>query len=390
MDFSLIFKRRRLLFVALIFGLLAAACSRRVGTSWPGVGVVGDQQQIAVAFQNRVALVDPATGQAVQLVDSDGDVRLDAEGNPRIWQINGSENNGAQFFTPPIVADDETLYLASFNAGMFEVDLPTGRINNPSGVELGQQVVANLLTTSDLIYVGYVDKNFAALNREDFSVRWTFETEHGVWSAPLLVDGVLYIPSLDHNLYAADAATGEELWRVDLGGAVTSAPVYADGHLYIGSFARKIFDISAQSGEILSEYATEDWVWASPTLVDDVLYVPDLAGYVYALEIADGLSQRWKALIATDAIRPSAVVFDDTIVVASRDHNIYWISRETGEPLFNRVLSDEALSDLHVIAADEDAGIDEDLLIVGTMSGDERLVAFTLDNGERVWTYSGP
>lgn len=35
---------------------------------------------------------------------------------------------------------------------------------------------------------------------------WAFETTSGIWSKPLLHNGVLYITSMDHNLYAIDSA----------------------------------------------------------------------------------------------------------------------------------------------------------------------------------------
>ncbi|MCB9454614.1 MAG: PQQ-like beta-propeller repeat protein [Anaerolineaceae bacterium] len=384
------FVQLRLVSMALVLILLVAACGPApLGTSWAAVTLVGNDQNILLSFNNQTILVNPSDGSAVKLLNADGEIRLDDQGNPRIWKVTGSDAQ-TLFFSNPIVEDEETLIIGSYNQKFFRVDVPTARIENPEGVAIEGytgHMVANLVADENQIYVGLSNHDLVALDRTDFSVRWTFPTEHGVWSAPLLLDGVLYFTSLDHNLYAVDAATGDSVWRFDLEGAALATPVYHDGRLYVGSFARKIFVISL-SGEKLYEYQTVDWVWGSPTIVDDTLYAADLGGNVYAVYINDGINERWRAKVSEKAIRPSPLVVDNTVIVASSDQKVYWLSADNGFTNFSRELTSPVFSDLLLIDANETLGITQPMVVVSTMSPAEMLVAFTVEQGERRWVHA--
>ncbi|MBC7812755.1 MAG: PQQ-binding-like beta-propeller repeat protein [Burkholderiales bacterium] len=380
--------RRRLFGAAVLLSLLAAGCaSGPVGVSWPDVSFLGDTQQIVLAFNDRVVMVNPENGDGVELRNAEGTVRVDEQGNPRLWDVRGGETP-VQFYASPILLDEDTLLIPGYNKLLFEVDIPTARVENPTGTAVGGYIVADFAVGADALYLGLAERNLVALDRSDLSELWVAETEHGVWAQPLLVENRLYFSSLDHNLYAVNTDTGETLWTLDLQGAATSTPVYQDGHLYIGSFARKIFDINADTGVILNEYATENWVWSSPALVDGMLYTADLGGFVYALDTSDGgLSEVWKVQAATRAIRPTPLVSGDTIVVGSRDHHVYWLNRETGEVTDNRELSSEVMGDMLLIEPSDTLDISEPLVVVSTMAQDQLLVAFTLERGERIWDY---
>jgi outer membrane protein assembly factor BamB len=384
------FMQLRLVSLALFLILLVAACGPApLGTSWGGLSTLGDGQTIVLALNNQVVMVDPTDGSALKLLNSDGQVRLDDQGNPRTWKVTGSDAQ-TLFFTVPLVENDETLILGAYNQKFFRVDVPTARIENPDGTAIegySGHMVANLVADDSRIYIGLSNHDVVALDRTDFSVQWTLHTEHGVWSAPLLLDGVLYFTSLDHNLYAADAATGDVLWKLDLEGAVLSTPVYANNHLYVGSFARKIFAISLD-GEKLDEYQTADWVWGSPTAVGNVLYAADLGGTVYALDITNGITELWKTDVAEKAIRPSPLVVGDTVIVASSDMKVYWLSADNGLVNFSRQVESPVFADLLLIEPSETLDIPQPLVVVSTMSAAEALVAFTLDQGERRWVYA--
>ena len=354
MNIVTFFRRHGLLGVVIFVALAVSACGGNVGTSWPGVTKLDSTQQIAMAYTDRIVLINPANGDPVELLNEDGRVRLDDEGNPRLWEVLGNDLKNSQFYAPPIVEAGDTLLAANFSNHLFEIDVPSARVNNPDGAEVASAIVSHMTLTDDLLFVGYNDRNFAALNRADMSVRWTFETERGVWAQPLLVADTLYVASLDHHLYAVDPETGIERWKLDLEGAVPAAPTYVDGHLYIGSFARKLFDISPD-GAILNQYQTEDWVWGTPVVVDNHLYAADLGGWVYALNLGDGFVEVWKETLGPEAaVRPTPIITDTQVIVGSRDNTVYWLSRESGDLLFERQVAGEVLADMLVIDQNEE------------------------------------
>ncbi len=377
-------------FVILTF-LLAACSGAPPNPSWSHYALSLDGQNLVFANLDRVVMLDPLDGTLVEQRDANGQVRLDDQGVPRSWTIVGDGSGGAtSFYNLPLQLDETTLLVPSYEKRFFEVDLATARILNPTGIPLEGHVVANPTMNEDgsLVYFPFSERNVAAVRTSDYTVAWTHETQRGVWADALVVDGVVYIASLDHNLYALNSETGEVLWALDLEGALPSAPLFFEDHLYIGSMSSKIFKISLD-GAVVGEYATNNWVWSTPTIVDGVLYASDMTGHVYALAM-DGntFTPVWEPRqVATRAIRTTPLVYGDVIIVGSRDHFLYWLNRETGEEIFKREMGGEILSDLYLLEPSETLNVPEPLVLAGTMSVQESLVAFTLDNGERLWRY---
>ncbi len=381
--------RRRLFLIAILATVSVACVPIRQEASWPALSIVGDAQNIVLAYKDRIVMVNPDDGTPVKLRNADGEVRLDDDGNARIWEFRGGEgNNASQFYSNPLQIDGNTLLVAAYNQRLYEVDLPTARSNNADGIELPGQVIATPVIADDLLLVGISERNLIAYDASGQNERWRVATDQAVWSSPLVIDGVVYFTSLDHFLYAINADDGEELWRLDLGGAAPEAPVFYDNHLYLGTFDRRIFQISLD-GEIVAEHETDDWVWGSPTIAEGVLYAADMGGTVYALEITgDGFEQVWRTQPSERAIRTTPLVADEYVVVGGRDQKVYWLDQEDGSTFFSRDVAGEVLSDLLLIEPSETVDIPEPYLIVATPTDGEALVAFTLQNGERTWTYA--
>jgi len=388
---------------AILVLLVVAACGPApLGTGWPSVSLIksvcGDTSSlnVMISYMDRIVQVNPADGKSSPLLNSDCEPRPpESDGKPRVWDFRPS--GGKQFYTTPLLLQDNTLLVIANDQHIFRIDATTARAEDADGAAIDGRTghaVTDLAVSDDLIYVGLSAKDVVALERDTLDVRWTFETEHGVWGKPLLQDGVLYFSSLDHYLYAVDAELGELKWKLDLEGAVTGMPLYANDRLYIGSFARKLFEISLD-GEIVNQYSTVDWVWGTPTIQDDILYFADLGGYVYALDTAANLSEVWKQQVATRAIRPSPLVTGDTLIVVSRDHKIYWRNRADGSPILDaegnplvRELQGEILSDILLVQPEDGVNITKPYIIVSTTSPSQLLAAYTLDNGESKWSYS--
>jgi outer membrane protein assembly factor BamB len=389
------FARHPLLGIAIFASLLVAACYPvRLEADWPGIATLGDQKDILLAYNDRIVLIDPEDGRPVELRNADGEVRLDDQGNARIWEFRGEDGQANQFYSAPTLLDENTLLIPTYKPAdnrILEVDLPTARIDGV-GASIPGHVVADIVRNDDLVFVGLSERNLVAYDSTDLTERWQIETQHGIWSHPLIVDDVMYFTSLDHFLYAVNPNSGDEIWRLDLQGAAPGAPIFYENRLYVGTFARKVFEISLE-GEITSEFSTVDWVWGSPVIVDDILYVGDMGGHLYALNVNDGLSERWQTKPAERAIRATPLVAEDYIVIGSRDQRVYWLNREDGTPVTDvdgprvRSLNGEILSDLLLIEPSDQVDIPESYVIVSSVANDNLLAAFTLANGERVWTY---
>jgi len=376
---------------------LVVSCTNvRQGISWPALSTlsIDGQTVIAVAFAGQIELLNPENGtDPLVLRDEAGDIALDSEGNVRRWVIQGAAFENVEFYASPLLREsgsEPTLLFPTYNNRMLEFTLDSGQVLDPTGVTLQSGVLAQVAASDDLLYVPYRDGDVQALDSETYEEVWRVETKEGVWATPLLQDGVVYFTSIDHFLYAVDAETGNAVWDqpVDLEGAIASTPLYDDGYLYVGSYSHKMYKVDAVSGEIVAEYEGHNWVWSTPVLMDGVLYYTDLSGYVYALNAAD-LSERWAERHAEKGIRPAPVVTEDYVVAASRDGKVYWLDRESGSLIFDRELEGrpEILSDILLLEADPEAGVDDALIIVGSADPGRLVGAFVLENSSPLWVY---
>lgn len=386
--------RHRIVFAALILFLTASACvSRRDGVSWADLTLVGEDNYILVSYNKFMVLVDPANGAPVQLRDSDGQIRTDAEGAARRWEISGDES-GSQFFTTPVWLDDETLLVLNYEGSLAFASFPDACLANRAGAcvdnftesELPGRSMADIVVDNGHVFVALADHDLVAVDLDTLEQEWLFETDRGLWAAPVVVDDTVYFGSMDHRFYAVGAGSGDELWSLDLGGGLASAPLLYEGsgeldsRFYVASLGRKVYEVS-MAGEILAEYQAENWVWSTPTLYDEVLYITDMSGFVHALDINNELREVWKTDTESEGIRPSPLVTDEFVIVASRDGTVFWLDRETGVEQFRQSVDAEILSELILVER-----ADETLVVVSTVKKEKTLVAFTLGGAQR-WTY---
>jgi outer membrane protein assembly factor BamB len=389
--------RRSLVVAALLLLVLVGCAPTRIGVSWAALTTVGERQDILVSYNDFITLVDPSTGDEVTLLNDQGTPRIDPETNqPRQWQITGIQN--AQFYALPTAVSENTWIAADYNGSrLFRIDEQLARVENPAGVTIPGQVVADLVMSDDKLFIPYYNNNLQAIDLQAFlengtiSQEWEFLTDNGIWDAPLLHEGVLYFGSMNHIFYAVDADNGTELWKLNLEGAIAGTPVLHNDKLYVGSFARKIFEISLD-GEILRTFTTQNWVWGSPVVQDDVLYAADMGGFAYALDVSgdegETIPKKWEIKATGRGIRPSPLVAGDYVIVAGREGQIDWINKEDGMIAFFKNAEAEILSDILLIESTEELAIPESLVVVSTINPGKLLMAFRLSDGAQSWVYA--
>lgn len=385
---------RPLVLLVLLLVVVASGCTSRIGTSWPVLGTVemNGRTQIIVGYNTVLSLLDPSNGSVTQLEDAEGRTRSDENGNPRRWLIDGGSMEKAEFFGRPVALDDGILLFPSHNNRLLKVDLLAARIDDPKGIALNNPIITDLVATDDLIYVPLQFGDVVALDRDTFSEAWRAPVTGGVWSPPVVQEGVMYVAGVNHFLYAFDATTGEALWAepVDLGGVAGASPLVTEDAIYIGSFAHKLFKISKE-GQVLAVFEGNNWFWSTPVLIDGTLYATDLGGYVYAVN-ADDMTQVWGVKAAGRGIRPSPIVSGNYVVAASRDGKVYWLDRATGEVVKTHEIEGhpEILSDMLLLEPSDTLQISEPLIVVGTSDTGKLAVAFPLnpESGYQGWIYS--
>ncbi len=384
--------RFRLGVAALFLIIIVAGCvPPRIGVSWPTLSVLSlyGQDKVVVTYADHIAVINPANGTPVRVLDDEGNPRKDENGNDRIWSFGQSDYEGAQFFANPFPLDDETLLLVGHNQRLYELDIPSGKVLGAIGPDLPGKVLTDFAHDDRYFFLPLETGGIAAVDKDSYETRWVAEEDsQGTWSPPIIVDDVVYFTALDHYLYAVNAQDGALLWRVDLEGAALASPLYDNERLFVGSVSNKVFEVSVE-GEVISQFQTRDWVWSKPILMDGVLYVSDLGGYVYALDVDNGLAELWSARVSARGIRPSPIVTQDYVIVASRDGTVHWLDKTDGVELFFKEVEGrpEILSEMLLLQPSETLELPEAMLIVATTNPGHLLVSYNLDTGRENWVY---
>jgi len=307
-----------------ILALLLSGCSgsRFASTSWPGVLVDGDLAYLA--FGQEMFAVEPG----LQRVE---------------WQFPGVvDSKSPSYYAAPAVTDG-LLVLGGYDSVLYGIDRETLAIewsfHRATGRYIGSPVLLGdtvfavtagnelfALSLDELDRIGSVDKaDEARRSAEAAAIRWEFNAEHGIWSAPLVTADVLYVTSLDHHIYALETESGREIWATELPGAMAGTPLLSDdgATLFVGNFDHSLYALDADSGRQRWQVEAENWIWGQPALAGGKLFFGDLDGHLYAVEPDTG-NVLWQQQVA-DAIR-GGPVFD-----AASGH-LYVASRKVANP----------------------------------------------------------
>ncbi len=369
--------RRWPMVVVVLGALLLVASGCGAGdraSSWTGLTLVGERLYAADLQQAR--LMDAITGDTLWTFPNDPE-----------------ETNRGQFYATPVVSDAGRVFFASqLNTGGFfsqrqsivwALDAETGaelwRFEGASGAYVEGGALGN-----GVFVIGNGNGNVYALDVESGSLRWTLETGHRVWAAPLIVSDTVYVGAMDRQLYAIDLATGDVNWTFGREGAFGGTPALADGTLYIGAFDNVFYAVDAETGTERWHFEGEDWFWGSPAVYDDTVYVVDVKGRVYALNRTSG-EEHWHRFLVTDQNEPVPVRAGPTVdeggnqlFVTAESGTLYALDAADGSTNWRRPADGRGLSE---------PVVSESLVYQSLVLGTHRIRALQVEDGREAWVF---
>jgi outer membrane protein assembly factor BamB len=365
---------------ALLLLLVVTACAPLPGESWATFTV--DGQYVYVAYKEYVFRVDTAS---TAIPNS----------RPVDWVAKSPGN--ANMYTPPSLAPDGVIFVGAYNREMYAFSplasprnaaLATWDSPTAGDKYIGGSVVNEAL---GLLYSGHGDKGIYAYDLKTGAERARFtDMKFGVWSTPVLdaERKLLYVASLDHSLYARDVESLSMVWVANAGSALYDSPVLDVDVLYIGTFAGEFLKISARTGEILQRLRMDGGVWATAVLDNGVLYVGDLRGTFYAIDaktftvinkVADAENRfgaiRGRAALATNTVGQRIVI------VGSESKTIRAFATTDLSERWTNTADDRILGDVAVVG---------DVVVFATLSENQLLTGYNIDNGARMWSVAKP
>jgi len=367
-----LWKRRRPILLAVLAALILgiSGCGGAQATSWTGLTVV--EEILYAADLQQIRVFDTTE-----------------EHNP-LWAFpdNPEEDNRGLFYIAPTVSDEGVVIAASQTPGggflsqanniVWGLDAETGK-ELWSFDEARGQYIESGAANDGIFVVGNSDGNVYALGVETGDLKWTWETGHRVWAAPIIVENTVYIGSMDRHLYALDLSNGDLRWDFVADGAFAGKPVLRDGTLYIGAFDNHLYAIDANAGNELWRFPGENWFWGSPVVHGDTVYAVDVDGNVYAVDATSG-RQIWHHPLE-DPVRAGPALTEDgaQLLVSSQEGTLYaletanegaekWSEESEGQRLVTPVVSGTTVYET-------------------LYNGPRRIQALHVDNGYEIWLY---
>ncbi|MEM6992814.1 MAG: PQQ-binding-like beta-propeller repeat protein [Myxococcota bacterium] len=252
-------------------------------------------------------------------------------------------------------------------------------------------VTSTPAVVDDVVYFGEWDGEVHALEAADGSVVWTANVGAQVNDSPLVEEARVYVGDAEGFVHALDRGTGEIQWSVELdahtAAGIYSSPVLADGVLVIGvssvelatalddyTFRGSIVGLNPDTGEELWRFYTADntpssgagaSIWSSAA-------VDEARGWIY---IGSGNAYE----------EPAGPLSDSVIALEAATGELQWSTQFTADDVFT-IFGPAANG------ADSDVGAApnlfttrdmRDLVGVGDKAGYYR--ALDRDTGDIVW-----
>ncbi|MEK7309574.1 MAG: PQQ-binding-like beta-propeller repeat protein [Planctomycetota bacterium] len=235
---------------------------------------------------------------------------------------------GERIESSPSIASDGTIYIGSYDGGLYALSPTTGSTlwTSPlAGVIHSSAAIA----TDGTIYTG-AGNNLYAINPVNGNQYWSYDTGSLVRSSPVIdSDGTIYIGSVNNNLYAVNP-DGSFKWSFATGGQIWSSPAIGpDGTIYVGSLDNKLYAIN-QNSTLKWSFATGGGIYSSPAVDNSsVVYVGSWDGSFYAINSNGTL--KW-SIPTGGQIWSSAALDAGNVYFGSDDDKLYCRNASDGTP----------------------------------------------------------
>ncbi|MCE5258125.1 MAG: PQQ-binding-like beta-propeller repeat protein [Chloroflexi bacterium] len=160
---------------------------------------------------------------------------------------------------------------------------------------------------------------------------------NAVYGLPVFTDDFVVVGTFDNKLYAFNRTSGQKAWEYIAQGAIVGGPAEYDGTIYFGASDSRVYAVkaTATSAELLwNPLVTTHGIWGAPVVDEKHVYVASLDHFIYALERQTG-ELAWKYDLGAAA--PGGVYLaGDMVLVGGVSNKLNALSAATGELVWER------------------------------------------------------
>ena len=285
------------------------------------------------------------------------------------------------------VVDRDLVYIGTYSGEVYALNTADGEytwVYPPKGEGYMGAVVGSPVIANGIIYTSSSDGKVYALNTSNGKSKW--ETDRTLadklWTSPTVAGSTLYVSTFDGYIYALSLDTGGLLdWSFESDAGFSSPPVIYEYAIFVGSFDSHLYAIEIGGNESRWKFPREEpagnWFWASPVISEGIVYAGCLDGLVYAIEAETG-EKLWE-FNAEDPIVTSPVIMDNMLIVVDESGtvNVFDLSAEFG--------GEAAPLKTVSIGADVRSSFCAQEGLVYIRGEDNRVYALDIDAGVVIW-----
>lgn len=230
--------------------------------------------------------------------------------------------------TPVVV--DGVAYIGDLEDSLYAVDTRTGQQRWVYRNRCGYQ--ASPLVYQGAVYAGDVDGTMHCFDAESGEQLWRFETDATISCSANAVDGLVVFATEDGTIFALAPQTGKLVWKTSAGTQLQSAPAISGKRVVVAGCDHQLYVLDLETGQQLVTTDIEAPSGATPAIRNGLVYFGTEEGVLFCVEVDTGkIRWRFEGKELGQAIRSSAAVTDDLVIVAGRRKNVVAIDIQTGK-----------------------------------------------------------
>ncbi len=259
-----------------------------------------------------------------------------------VWnkQLDGAIKSKPSAYKDRLIVNDVSGKVSAFNCRTGQV-MWQFEIGPEKSVDMWDYYLSSPVVHKEVVFIGSGDNHIYAINANDGSLKWKYQTGGVVHASPVLHNDKVLVGSFDGYFYALDCNTGNELWRFKTvgdkyfpnGSIQKAACIYKDKVIF-GSRDFNIYALDIETGRGHWNYKEQgSWIIATPTVIGERIYFGTSDTHrFYCFNAEDGALVWDKAL--NMRVYSTAVSSGNNVYFGCFNGKIFGLSNDTGQVQF--------------------------------------------------------
>ena len=232
-------------------------------------------------------------------------------------------------YSEPAVANGK-VYFGAYDGAVYALEQDNGTCL--WRFESGDPIVGGVVLGEQGLYVPSSDGYLYLLNPDDGSLKEKFNVGTA-WSTPLLTDDAIYVSTMDGELWKLSLDLKSQVWSgpFTVDGALLTPPTpVGDSTILVGGIGKALYAVSTSDGTKQWEVTGKNWFWGTPTVDGTTVYATTLGGEVKKIDGTNGnVAWTYKTL---ESVRSSVVLAGGFVVAVDNSGKIYRLKPDTTNP----------------------------------------------------------